>query len=152
MPDLVVPIKYWEVSNEPSMQEGWLVFFIGPAEDYFDILKVTFESIKSADINAKVVKGGMAGVIDVHTEFWKEVFDLGGSSYFDIGNIHSINSESEAINGLEYKAFLDEQGIIKAFWITEVELGSMNQQKDSYVETDMSDALITNFNSFNKPM
>ena len=38
MPGLVVPIKYWEVSNEPSMQSDWLVFFVGSAHDYFDIL------------------------------------------------------------------------------------------------------------------
>ena len=145
MPGLVVSIKYWEVSNEPSMQEDWLVFFIGPAEDYFDILNATYQSIKNADSSAKVVKGGMAGVMEENTEFWGEVFDLGGSSYFDIGNIHSINSDSEAINGPEYKQFLDEQGIDKPFWITEVELGSMNQEKDEYLETDMSDSLITNF-------
>ncbi len=145
MSDLVVPIKYWEVSNEPSMQEDWLVFFIGPAEDYFDILNATYQSIKNADSDAKVVKGGMAGVIDVHTEFWEDVFNLGGDSYFDIGNIHSINSDSEGINGPEYKQFLDQQGVDKPFWITEVELGTMNQEKDGYLETDMSDSLITNF-------
>jgi len=145
MSDLVVPIKYWEVSNEPSMQEDWLVFFIGPAEDYFDILNATYQSIKNADSDAKVVKGGMAGVIDVHTEFWEDVFNLGGDSYFDIGNIHSINSESEGINGPEYKQFLDQQGVDKPFWITEVELGTMNQEKDGYLETDMSASLITNF-------
>ena len=87
----------------------------------------------------------MAGVIDVHTEFWEEIFILGGDSYFDIGNIHSINSESEGINGPEYKQFLDQQGVDKPFWITEVELGSMNQEKDGYLETDMSASLITNF-------
>jgi len=91
------------------------------------------------------VKGGMAGVIDVHAEFWETIFNLGSDSYFDIGNIHSINSDSDAINGPEYKAFLDQQGIDKPFWITEVELGSMNQEKDGYLETDMSDSLITNF-------
>jgi len=145
MPGLVVPIKYWEVSNEPSMQSNWLVFFNGPAEDYFDILNATYQSIKNADNDAKVVKGGMAGVMDENIEFWEKIFSLGGDSYFDIGNIHSINSDSDAINGPEYKAFLDQQGIDKPFWITEVELGSMNQEKDGYLETDMSDSLITNF-------
>ena len=145
MPGLVVPIKYWEVSNEPSMQSNWLVFFNGPAEDYFDILNATYQSIKNADNDAKVVKGGMAGVMDENIEFWEKIFNLGGDSYFDIGNVHSINSDSDAINGPEYKAFLDQQGVDKPFWITEVELGSMNQEKDSYLETDMPDSLITNF-------
>jgi hypothetical protein len=145
MPDLVVPIKYWEVSNEPSMQEDFHTFFVGSAEDYFDILNTTYRAVKRADSEAKVVQGGMAGVIDFHTDFWEDVFDLGGDNFFDIGNIHSINSESTGINGPEYKAFLDQQGVDKPFWITEVELGSMNQEKDDYLETDLSDSLITNF-------
>jgi hypothetical protein len=28
MPGLHVPIKHWEVSNEPSMQKDWLVFLL----------------------------------------------------------------------------------------------------------------------------
>lgn len=145
MPNLVVPIKYWEVSNEPSMQEDWLVFFRGSEEDYFDILNVTYQSIKGADSDAKVLHGGMAGMMEDNTEFWKKIFSLEGNNFFDIGNIHSINSDSEAINGPEYKEFLDHQEIDKPFWITEVELGSMDQDKDSYLEGDMTDSLITNF-------
>jgi hypothetical protein len=145
MPNLVVPIKYWEVSNEPSMQEDWLVFFIGSAKDYFDILNITYNSIKNADNDAMILQGGMAGVIDMHTEFWVEVLNLGGSSYFDIGNIHSINSDSEGINGPEFKQFLDENGIDKPFWITEVELGSMDRDKEEIPEENMSNSLITNF-------
>jgi hypothetical protein len=144
MPDLLVPIKYWEVSNEPSMQEDWLVFFIGPAEDYFDILNATYQIIKNADSSAQVLKGGMAGVMEENTEFWEIVFSLGGDNYFDIGNIHSINSNSEAINGPEYKQFLDEEGIDKPFWITEVELGSMDPEKEEYVYEDMANSLVTN--------
>jgi hypothetical protein len=144
MPGLVVPIKYWEVSNEPSMQEDWLVFFVGTAVDYFDILNATYQSIKNTDSNAKVLKGGMAGVMEENTEFWSEVFDLGGRNYFDIGNIHSINSDSDAINGPEYKTFLESKGINKSFWITEVELGSMDIEKN-YPEEDIADSLISNF-------
>lgn len=144
MPGLVVPIKYWEVSNEPSMQENWLVFFVGTALDYFDILNATYQNIKNADNNAKVLKGGMAGVMEVYTEFWGEIFDLGGSNYFDIGNIHSINSDSDAINGPEYRTFLDSKGINKSFWITEVELGLRDIEKN-YPEEDIADSLITNF-------
>jgi hypothetical protein len=145
MPGLIVPIKYWEVSNEPSMQDDWLVFFVGSAEDYFVILNATYQSIKNADNQAKVLHGGMAGVMDEMIEFWENVFNLGGSNYFDIGNIHSINSDSDAINAPEYKGFLRQQSIDKTFWVTEVELGSMDFEKESYVETNMSDALIKNF-------
>ncbi|KYK22237.1 hypothetical protein AYK24_02485 [Thermoplasmatales archaeon SG8-52-4] len=143
MADLIVPIKYWEVSNEPSMQSDWLVFFIGPAQDYFDILNATYQGVKNADSNAMVVKGGMAGVMEDNTEFWDEVFDLGGDSYFDIGNIHSINSDSLAINGPEYKQFLKKHDIDKPFWITEVELGPLG--KDISAEEEMADKMVTSF-------
>ena len=64
MPGLVVPIKYWEISNEPSMQKNWLVFFVGPAIDYYDILNSTYHTIKKADESSIVLKGGMAGVME----------------------------------------------------------------------------------------
>jgi len=128
MPGLIVPIKYWEVSNEPSMQEDWLVFFIGSAEDYLDIMYQTYQGIKNADDEAIVVQGGMAGVMEEMTKFWADVFDLGGSSYFEIANIHSINSESQAINAPEFKQFLEEEEINKSFWITEVELNFMDKE------------------------
>ena len=144
MPGLVVPIKYWEVSNEPSMQNEWLTFFIGPAENYYDILKATYQSVKSADDSAVVVQGGMAGVFVDHTEFWDYVIDLGGSDYFDIANIHSINSDSEAINSPEFKQYLDQHGIDKSFWVTEVEIGSMDEEKNGESQDDNSDLLITN--------
>jgi hypothetical protein len=97
-------------------------FFIGTAHDYCSILNTTYQSIKSADPDALVVQGGMAGVMQEHILFWKDVFALGGDEYFEIGNIHSINSDSEAINSPEFKIFLDNQSIDKPFWITEVEL------------------------------
>ncbi|MDI6689274.1 MAG: hypothetical protein QME54_02455 [Actinomycetota bacterium] len=88
MPGLRYPIKYWEVANEPEMQEEPLVFFQGPPGDYFDILKATYQAIKEADPEAKVVQGGMAGMMDFAVEFWQKVFDLGGADFFDIANIH----------------------------------------------------------------
>jgi hypothetical protein len=127
------------------MQEDFHTFFIGSAEDYFDILNATYQSIKNADSTAIVVLGGMAGVMNDNLEFFETVFNLGGSNYFDVGNIHSINSDSNAINGPEYKEFLDQQRVDKPFWITEVELGTMDQEKEGYTETDMSETLIISF-------
>ncbi|MFC1984334.1 hypothetical protein ACFLVO_04945 [Chloroflexota bacterium] len=49
MPGLKVGIKYWEVSNEPTMQEGRLIFFKGTSQDYLKILKVLFLTLTSRD-------------------------------------------------------------------------------------------------------
>jgi len=35
MPGLTIPIKHWEVLNEPEFNEGPLIFFQGSPEDYF---------------------------------------------------------------------------------------------------------------------
>jgi hypothetical protein len=84
----------------------------------------------------------MAGVFDDHVEFWADVIGLGGDSFFDIANIHSINSESDSVNAFEFKEFLDTYGVDKAFWVTEVELGSIDKTGTS---VDMGSSLVTNF-------
>ncbi len=142
MDGLVVPVKYWEVSNEPSMQHDFHTFFVGSAQDYLDILNVTYQAVKGADSDAVVVQGGMAGVIDDHVEFWTDVIGLGGDSFFDIANIHSINSDSDSVNAFEFKEFLDSQGVDKEFWVTEVELGSIDK---TGAGEDMGSSLVTNF-------
>jgi len=144
MPNLIVPIKYWEVSNEPSMQED-LVFFAGTSSDYFDILKATYEAVKEADDSAYVVHGGMAGVTDDNKEFWQGVFDLGGGNYFDIGNIHSISSNSESLYGDEYKQFLEDNQIDKSFWTTEAELSSNSLQGETPSEEAFSKIIVKNY-------
>ena len=121
MPGLLYPIKYWEVSNEPSMQDD-LIFFTGSPEDYYNILVATYNGVKNADSSSFVVLGGMAGLSSDMKEFWDRVFDMGADNYFDIANIHSIGTDSEDAYALEYSTYLKENNISKPFWITEVEL------------------------------
>jgi len=144
MPDLIVPIKYWEVSNEPSMQEE-LVFFTGSSSDYYDILKATYEAVKQADETSYIVSGGMAGVANDNKEFWEKVFDFGGSNYFDIGNIHSISSDSDSLYGEEYKEFLDDNKIEKIFWTTEAELKSNSLQGVKPSEESYAKVIVKNY-------
>ena len=94
MPGLKYPIKYWEASNEPSMQSGFHTFFEGSSEDYLEVLKVTYEAVREADPEAKVLHAGMAGMEPSMISFWQPIFKE-GSSYFDIANIHSIGASSE---------------------------------------------------------
>lgn len=144
MPDLIVPIKYWEVSNEPSMQND-LVFFKGDASDYYEILKATYEAVKEADEDAYVVSGGMAGVMNDALDFWGEAFELGGNSFFDIGNIHSISSDSKSLYGNEYKDFLEENSINKSFWTTEAELSSHSIHGESPSEEAFAKVIIKSY-------
>ena len=83
-------------------------------------LKVTCEAIKQSDPEALVVQGGMAGMMELCTDFWQGVFDLGGADYFDIANMHSIG-HGEHLNIPAFKEFLARNGIDKPVWVTEVQ-------------------------------
>jgi hypothetical protein len=119
MPGLELPIKYWEASNEPSMQDGFNTFFNGSSEDYLEILKATYQAVKTADTEAKIVQGGMAGMEPWMVSFWEPVLEE-GQRYFDIANIHSIGA-SEVLNVLDFEKLLAKYGIDKPIWVTEAQ-------------------------------
>lgn len=117
IPRLKLPIKYWEVGNEPSMQKGELTFFNGTPEDYLEILKVTCEAVKEADPEAKVLHAGMAGMEPFMVSFWEPILAKGGQ-YFDIANIHSIGASDE-LNVPVFKELLAKYNVNKPIWVTE---------------------------------
>jgi len=119
MPGLLFPIKYWETSNEPSMQQDIHTFFTGSAEDYLAILEATYLAVKMADPEAKVLHAGMAGMEPWMVSFWEPVFEK-GSQYFDIANIHSIGA-SEELNVPKFRELLSEYGIDRPIWVTEAQ-------------------------------
>ena len=112
MPNLRYPIKYWEVANEPSHD----AYFLGTTKDYFDVLKATYEAVKSADPEAKVLVGAPAP--EQESKFWNELIDLGGGEYFDIANIHQVPSEIES-SAIFINDILSEYGFEKPIWVTE---------------------------------
>jgi len=101
MPDLTIPIKYWEIVNEPSMQD---------------------------EPESK----------DEMLVFWRKVFDLGGGEYFDIANIHSIDTDEyrEDMHIFSFKKILKEYELEdKPIWMTEVQFGGLGeepQDRDSF--------------------
>lgn len=130
MKGLKYGVKYWEILNEPEMNSKnspSLVFFQGKAKDYFKILKTSYQTIKKADKKAKVLHGGMAGSEDFIVSFWSKIFKKSKGKYFDIGNIHSINSGVADLNASSYKELLQKYGIQKPFWITEVQITSWQE-------------------------
>ncbi|MFQ5996846.1 MAG: hypothetical protein ACE5KP_04395 [Dehalococcoidales bacterium] len=119
MPGLKFPIKHWEAGNEPSMQEGFNSFFNGSPEDYLEVLKVTYQAVKAADPEAKVLHAGMAGMEPQMVSFWEPVLEK-GSQYFDIANIHSIGASDE-LNVPRFTELLAKYGIDKPIWVTEAQ-------------------------------
>jgi len=136
MPGLTIPVKYWEICNEPSMQGGVtggmgeeLKFFVGTSEEYVEILKASYEVIKEADSEAKVLHAGIAGMEQKFIDFWDPIYATAGiGDYFDIANIHTI-STAETREDLfmdKYTKFLSKYGLEdKPIWITELQIGSL---------------------------
>jgi hypothetical protein len=130
--------------NEPEFTTGDLIFFQGTAEDYFEILKATYQTVKHADPEAVVVQGGMAGMMEIDTTFWQAVFDLGGAHYFDVANMHSIG-HGEHLNIPAFKAFLARNGINdKPIWVTEVQY-QQARQTENYTNADFAKILARSY-------
>ena len=140
MEDLEIPIKYWEIINEPSMQGGSiggagedLKFFVGTSEEYLETLKTSYTAIKKADPDAKVLHAGMAGMMDDFLEFWDPIFEAGAGDYFDIANMHTISTldTREDLFMIQYKKYLEKYGLQdKPIWLTEVEFHGLMEKPD----------------------
>ena len=127
MSGLRYPIKYWEIGNEPDgaydPEVGGL-FFQGSTEDYFEILKISYITIKEADPAAKVLIAALPSLgfrgkgklpIWARPDFVpEELFELGAADYFDIMNVHSFGRASELKNFLWSYGAGD-----KPIWVTE---------------------------------
>jgi len=139
MPGLEIPIKYYEILNEPELKETFLTFFKGTKEEYVKILKASFEAIKEICDDCKVVQGGAAGVGPEMLVYWSDVFGLGAVDYFDIANIHYINAgDRSTLNVKPFKSLMDKKGIKKPIWVTEAEYG---EDKDQGISTTVEGAL-----------
>ena len=150
MPGLEIPIKYWEVLNEPDInwiamehEEEWndtLDFFMGTPKDYAELLITTYKTIKKADPEAQVLIAGAAGSNDNFLGFYERVFETEGvTEAFDIGNIHCIsNDEYWNFNVEPYAKFLEENDIDKPIWVTEAEAMVWSETEKNASQTLLS--------------
>jgi len=81
-----VGIRYWEIWNEPDLDQFWL----GGVEEYYRLLEVGYKTIKAADPEATVLLGGLA--FYEKPTWLSKLLDLIGSdparSYFDVLSFH----------------------------------------------------------------
>jgi hypothetical protein len=127
MEGLTMPIKYWEVMNEPDLLsfDGMdrLKFWKDTPEAYATLLTNTSKTVKTADPEAQVVIAGAAGGNDNFLGFYRKVFaNADAIAAFDIANVHCITNGSVGSFNVEpYKTMLAEFGINKPIWVTEAE-------------------------------
>jgi hypothetical protein len=143
MPGLTVPIKHWELMNEPEFQVN-PIYFQGTAVDYVDTLKITYKAVKQADPEAYIVQGGMAGMMSESAAWWQGAFDAGGAPYLDIMNMHSIG-HGEHLNIPAFKQLLAQNGLQdKPIWVTEVQF-QQARQTENYTNADFAKILARSY-------
>jgi hypothetical protein len=134
MPGLKMPIKYWEVMNEPDLnylnnlsasESDRLNFYKqGPAE-YAELLIKTSDPIRFSDQEAKILIAGAAGGNSRQLGFYEKVFaNTGTYQAFDIGNVHCISNDQSTkdFNVSSYKTMLQKFALSsKPIWVTEAE-------------------------------
>lgn len=131
MPGLKQPVKYWQLENEPDLhnkvrgQRG-NAKFCSP-EEYFEVLKLTFEAAKEADKDAMIVLNAVGigqGMGDTSINYLQRLNELGAKKYYDIFSYHVYPG---TYNTYALKEFLQR---VKAFiagkpvWITESGISS----------------------------
>ena len=124
MPGLTMPIKYWEVMNEPDLDESdRLDFYKEDAASYSKLLINTSQVVHQTDTEAKVLIAGAAGGSSQFLNFYKKVLkDKNAQAAFDIGNVHCISNDSyDSFNVEPYKAMLEGLGLDKPIWVTEAD-------------------------------
>jgi len=84
------PVLFWEINNEPDGIDPsfGIKGFNGDVEDYFEQLKRSYEIIKDVCENCEVIVA--APTPEDPEGFYSELVSLGGSSYFDMYNFHTI--------------------------------------------------------------
>jgi hypothetical protein len=130
MPGLTVPIRYWQVHNEPEGDHCGL--FRNDVAGFVDLMRVSSAAIHAACPSCQVLNGG-AGIplfkennIPVlgGTTFWRDYAALGGAPYIDVIAVH-YNQGKDADHGkiedFEYQVrrMRELVGTTKPVWVTE---------------------------------
>lgn len=128
MPGLTLPVKAWEIGNEFDGNCGG---DLNQAENYFQLQKISYESIKTADPEAMVLNGGsleLKSTVRDIPAFWEEFFELGGGNFIDAFNMHFNRGKSGVSDKMNeefedtvsfFNETMQKNGIQKPIWITE---------------------------------
>jgi len=128
-------VAVWEIGNEPDANCSG---YENNPEAYFNLLKISSETIKKADSSAKVVNGGASGHSNNSEEisFWTKFFALGGGRYIDYFNLHynaerSHDAKLDATTFQEdltfWNGLMDKNGGRKPLYLTEFGIYSGSQ-------------------------
>lgn len=131
-------VQAWEIWNEFDIP----VFFLGTADQYAEILKTSYISLKqnfpdklvlfgSVTFGGGLIQWGDKSYIDDEGErYIEKVFENGCADYFDIFNVHHYGPVGGVIKKIQRcKTLLKKYNCNKPIWLTEI--GSTATEKMS---------------------
>jgi len=130
MPGLSVPVKYWQIHNEPEGDHCGL-FRVDP-NAFVRLMRISYESIHASCADCVVINGG-AGInlwlenqnpVPGGVNFWRDFAAAGGAQYVDVIAAHYNDGKSPShgtVENLEYqiRRLRELIGTTKPVWLTE---------------------------------
>ncbi len=103
MLDLRYPIKYWEFASTPEVQdrEHGELYFTGDGVDYANFLTTTYDIIKAADPDAKVLHASVFDTDSRSTFFWMHTYNA--QPKFDIAAVQCTQSCDDEMRNIVTK-------------------------------------------------
>lgn len=129
--------QYYEVWNEPDLR-GFAAFSV---EEYVELLKIAYETVKAVDPSLKVASGGFATIRPEHEggktrRFQEDVLRLGGG-YFDLHSYHehgTFDRYPELIDRV-FLPMRKQYGITRPWIASETAMHSANGNEVLQAET-----------------
>ena len=121
-------VTVWEIWNEPINANSKCGIYQGTAQQYVDLMKITYQTIKSNQpVSIVLGLGGLAIYSGGDTylaqsiAFATDVTDLGGMNYCDAISLHAYpwGNNQDLQNSYQANADLYKQLTGKEVWITE---------------------------------
>jgi hypothetical protein len=146
-----IKIRYWQIENEPNAQ-GWGMYANRTPESFGDFMKLTYEAIKNACPDAKVIMGGYVGDNPERDIFPEATLERMNGTGLDILDIHYFHDAFGSYRGFEqiytyFSSLLQKHNFEDVeIWITETSTfsGTLNTGQ-TQTETDQARDLIRRY-------
>ncbi len=126
-------VKYWEIWNEPDYAE---VFWAGTVADYYQMLKVSYQTIKAIDPEAKVLMAGLAYYFNPH--FLEDLLRVmmadptgrANNYYFDILAWHTYSGPRGIVDRVaDSRRLLTSTVGMKPIWLNETNVPPWDESR-----------------------
>ena len=138
MPNLVNPVKYWQVFNEPDdISKDW--------EGYAHLMEITYHAIKDSCSECKVIIGGMALGLEGFSNFYIPILKNLKGKYIDVFDFHHFGASWEWMSYIDSVSRIKKELLGNGYnnteiWVTETGTYSGKPQNIPVEQTEKEQA------------